>query len=341
MELDVYRDENGESNDDNGASGNLFEPRRHFIEKFREFLDTLDQVYRDDEGRPDEKLHTMRSQFMDLVYLPENNEMIQSKFCRGYYTSMSPYFGACSAKDPTPFLEGRVKILNDIGFAQMYADLTDPSLYDDSKDIQENINNVWEYIAVLNYYSALFSAVPQALFESVVDAAQLIVQDIGEKGQSTGSNPANLLRISRNIVRAATRKDLNDLINHVPSLIEAINNTSVARDAAEVGVDLESMMKILDESSRGTPADVPGMMRVNEGGIHGILDALRNAGVFNADVNRMTERVNARFQQQEAATPEEAEVIEQLRMLQQNGDAEHFVYTSAVSGQDALGRSAP
>nr|UDO47496.1 hypothetical protein [Pandoravirus massiliensis] len=217
-----------------------FDPLDQFANVMADFLSTMCETF------PDDAALQMRKQLFDDV--ARNSRMMQERLCRAYHDQMSPYYESCSRKDPTPFIEGRVEILAEMGFREKYADLTDAALYEDPKVMEENIANVWEFIDKLNYYATLHMTVPAAVMERVVDVAN----DIVERGDHVDRlNPFEMVRMSKGILSGMSNNDCEQLLSNLPLLMRTATSTSVGNQAASAGVDIQGIMGVLQMALSG------------------------------------------------------------------------------------------
>lgn len=217
-----------------------FDPLQQFAEVMADFLSTMCETFPDDDA-----LQLRMRLFNDVA---RNSRTMQERLCRAYHEQMSPYYESCSRKDPTPFIEGRVEILVEMGFREKYADLTDATLYEDPKVMEENIANVWEFIEKLNYYATLHMTVPATIMERVVDVAN----DIVERGDHADRlNPVEMVRLSKGILSGMSSNDCDQLLSNLPLLMRTATSTSVGNQAASAGVDIQGIMGVLQMALAG------------------------------------------------------------------------------------------
>jgi len=226
-----------------------FEPLQQFTDTMGDFLSTLNETFPEDEAL------TRKQEEFDTMVRPSKH--VQDMLCRGYDKQMSPFYAQCHAHDAQPFIDGRVAMLEEMGFRQKYADLTDKSLYDDEEVMKENIENVWTFINKLNYYAVLYVSIPQGIMEEIVDMAQTLVQSSSDEQSGRLSiNPMEVLRMSRNMIRNTGEDEIAELYNNLPSLLAMVSNSSVTKDAANAGVDIGQLVGILQSAASGAvPAD--------------------------------------------------------------------------------------
>ncbi|WBR14659.1 hypothetical protein pkur_cds_485 [Pandoravirus kuranda] len=225
-----------------------FDPLQQYTEVMADFLSTMCETF------PDDSALQLRKQLFDDV--ARDSRTMQERLCRAYHEQMSPYYESCSRKDPTPFIEGRVEILVEMGFREKYADLTDATLYDDPKIMEENIANVWEFIEKLNYYATLHMTVPATIMERVVDVAN----DIVERGDHADRlNPVEMVRLSKGILSGMSSNDCDQLLSNLPLLMRTATSSSVGNQAASAGVDIQGIMGVLQMALSGqTPRGADG-----------------------------------------------------------------------------------
>lgn len=221
-----------------------FSPKQQFIVTLDDFLSTMCETFPDDEA-----ILAHRRAFDTLA---RNNVIAQDALCKAYHRQMSPYYEACERKDPTPFMEGRIEILVQIGFREKYADLTDESLYDDKKVMQDNIDNVWAFIAKLNYYATLHAVIPASIMERVVESATEMVEN-GEDddGDLRCPDPVTLFKISTSILGGLSQGDQDQFMVNLPQLLRGVNTPMVREQAAAAGVDVGSLMEVLQSAMGG------------------------------------------------------------------------------------------
>jgi hypothetical protein len=224
-----------------------FDPLQQFTDAMGDFLSTMCDTFSDDTA-----LRMRKRAFDDLA---RPNPPMQERLCRAYHTQMSPYYEACGRKDPTPFIEGRVEILAEMGFREKYADLTDASLYDDVSVMEENIANVWEFINKLNYYATLYVTIPTRIMERVVGAANEIMQNDDPIASIT---PVEMVRMSKGILSSMTGNDRDRLLSGLPLLLRTITSSSVGDQAASAGVDIAGIMGVLQAAMSGSTPSAEG-----------------------------------------------------------------------------------
>ncbi|AGO82667.1 hypothetical protein pdul_cds_555 [Pandoravirus dulcis] len=220
-----------------------FDPCQQFTDTMGDFLSTMCETFPDDEA-----LRLRMRAFDDLA---RHNQAVQETLCRAYHNQMSRYYEACGRKDPTPFIEGRVEILSEMGFREKYADLTDATLYDDPAVMEENIANVWEFINKLNYYATLFVTIPSRVMARVVDAANGIMEN---DDPIAAINPMSMVQMSKGILSGMTTNDRDRLLDGLPLLLRTITSSSVGDQAASAGIDIAGIMGVLQQAmAGGTP----------------------------------------------------------------------------------------
>ncbi|AVK74919.1 hypothetical protein pqer_cds_497 [Pandoravirus quercus] len=224
-----------------------FDPCQQFTDTMGDFLSTMCETFPDDEG-----LRLRMRAFNDIA---RHNQTMQDRLCRAYHNQMSRYYEACGRKDPTPFIEGRVEILSEMGFREKYADLTDATLYDDPAVMEENIANVWEFINKLNYYATLYVTIPSRVMERVVDAANGIMQN---EDPIAAINPMTMVQMSKGILSGMTTNDRDRLVEGLPLLLRTITSSSVGDQAASAGVDIAGIMGVLQHAMAGGAAGAEG-----------------------------------------------------------------------------------
>ncbi|AGO84309.1 hypothetical protein psal_cds_506 [Pandoravirus salinus] len=217
-----------------------FDPCQQFTDTMGDFLSTMCETFPDDEA--------LRLRLRTFNEIARPNQSMQDLLCRAYHKQMSPYYEACGRKDPTPFIEGRVDILAEMGFQEKYADLTDATLYDDPGVMEENIANVWEFINKLNYYATLYVTIPSRVMERVVDAANGIMEN---EDPIAAINPMSMVQMSKGILSGMTSNDRDRLLNGLPLLLRTITSSSVGDQAASAGVDIAGIMGVLQQAMAG------------------------------------------------------------------------------------------
>lgn len=217
-----------------------FDPCQQFTDTMGDFLSTMCETFPDDEA-----LRLRMRAFDDLA---RHNQTVQETLCRAYHNQMSRYYEACGRKDPTPFIEGRVEILSEMGFREKYADLTDATLYDDPAVMEENIANVWEFINKLNYYATLFVTIPSRVMARVVDAANGIMEN---DDPIAAINPMSMVQMSKGILSGMTTNDRDRLLDGLPLLLRTITSSSVGDQAASAGIDIAGIMGVLQHAMAG------------------------------------------------------------------------------------------
>ncbi|BCU03877.1 hypothetical protein [Pandoravirus japonicus] len=217
-----------------------FDPCQQFTDTMGDFLSTMCETFPDDEA-----LRLRMRAFDDLA---RHNPTVQETLCRAYHNQMSRYYEACGRKDPTPFIEGRVEILSEMGFREKYADLTDATLYDDPAVMEENIANVWEFINKLNYYATLFVTIPSRVMARVVDAANGIMEN---EDPIAAINPMSMVQMSKGILSGMTTNDRDRLLDGLPLLLRTITSSSVGDQAASAGIDIAGIMGVLQHAMAG------------------------------------------------------------------------------------------
>ena len=162
------------------------------------------------------KLKAKRTQFDTMIkpYKPMHEQL-----CKEYHNQMKNYYDACTAKDPTPFLEEKIGILKDIDFKSKFLELTNVTDYT-AKQIKDNVDSLWEYIIEMNKYSRLYNQLPQRIVGKVEAMALNIAKQLST-GEKTPKD-LNIMKIGKEIVEKANNEELNDLIQNMGSIYQAV-----------------------------------------------------------------------------------------------------------------------
>jgi len=150
-------------------------------------------------------------------------EAIQEKFCHGYHKQMSPYYEACKARDPQPFLEEKIAFLRQIGFREKYYELTDPT-ENTIEEIEANVSVVWKYIDEINRYAQLFCGMPTDIQEHIQNYAREITEGIVHKGKTPGS--FNVLKIGEEILRKSSKQHVDVMMLNMTDMYSAVGGVS-------------------------------------------------------------------------------------------------------------------
>lgn len=200
----------------------------NFIFHVNNFINTIYAAFDDCP-----KLRAKKFQF-ETAILPL--KVAQEKFCEKYHEQMSPYYDACQNRNPAPFFEGKIKILNEMGFKEKYEELSDVGTYT-PEQIKENTDNLWEYIIEMNKFASIYNHMPKGIVKHIEEIAFKYCEEFTEGGSFKLQNldPRKIFKMGKEVLKGATHADMKEIIKNVPNLWATVGSDDGAQTILNSG----------------------------------------------------------------------------------------------------------
>jgi len=205
----------------------------NFVRTFGSMLDALCATW------PECPLLVAKKHDFDTLVVPY--KAIQERFCKEYHKQMKDYYDACTARNLQPFLDGKIKFLDEIAFKQKYDDMHNRANYPPDMPqaeidtiINDNIDHVLEYIMEINKHARLFNDIPPSVINKIESKTLELAQDI-HAGRIDFSS-LDLGAIGQSVLNNASSHEVGELIKNMSSIYEAVGGIDGAQHTMDMGL---------------------------------------------------------------------------------------------------------
>jgi len=166
---------------------------------------------------------TYRDEYFELY---SKADISRKHIIKQWHKTMSPFYGDCKVQDATNILTAELGLLDDVEFKEKYLDIV---------DVPESLGAFWKYINYLNRDASVYCSVSTNMMNVVQNEAQELYTQIMNSGGIENAQ-FDLFKIGQKVAGNLNDKDISQMVQNLPTMIEGLSNNTEMLDEIAPGV---------------------------------------------------------------------------------------------------------